>query len=85
MAGPGWNEHPVTGFQHHCPLLAADLEAAGQDRIDLVDGMVVLGQIVKGVGTDRLRAGMEMELVLETLYADEANDYIVWKWRPVAA
>jgi len=40
---------------------------------------------VSGVGTDRLRAGMEMELVLETLYSDEANDYIVWKWKPVAA
>ena len=47
--------------------------------------MVVLGQVVRGVGTDRLRAGMEMELVLETLYSDEANDYVVWKWRPVAA
>ena len=49
------------------------------------EGMVVLGQVVSGVGTDRLRAGMEMELVLETLYSDEANDYIVWKWKPVAA
>ena len=47
--------------------------------------MVVLGQVSSGVGTDRLRAGMEMELVLETLYSDEANDYIVWKWKPVAA
>ncbi len=47
--------------------------------------MVVLGQVVRGVGTDRLRAGMEMELVLDTLYSDDANDYVVWKWRPVAA
>ena len=46
--------------------------------------MVVLGQVVRGVGTDRLRAGMEMELVLDTLYSDDANDYVVWKWRPVA-
>ena len=47
--------------------------------------MVVLGQVVRGVGTERLRAGMEMELVLDTLYSDDANDYLVWKWRPVAA
>ena len=47
--------------------------------------MVVLGQVVRGVATDRLRAGMEMELVLDTLYSDDANDYVVWKWRPVAA
>ena len=47
--------------------------------------MVVLGQVVRGVATDRLRAGMEMELVLDTLYSDDANDYVVWKWRPVAS
>ena len=47
--------------------------------------MVVLGQVVHGIGTDRLRAGMEMELVLDTLYSDDANDYVVWKWRPVDA
>jgi len=47
--------------------------------------MVVLGQVVPGVAVDRLRAGMEMELVLDTLYSDDANDYVVWKWRPVAA
>jgi len=47
--------------------------------------MVVLGQVVRGVGTERLRAGMEMELILDTLYSDDANDYVVWKWRPVQA
>jgi hypothetical protein len=47
--------------------------------------MVVLGQVVRGLSTDRLRVGMEMELVLETLYSDDAHDYLVWKWRPVAA
>jgi uncharacterized OB-fold protein len=47
--------------------------------------MVVLGQVVRGVGADRLRAGMEMELVLETLHSDDTKDYVVWKWRPVAA
>ena len=46
---------------------------------------MVLGQVVPGVAVDRLRAGMEMELVLDTLYSDDANDYVVWKWRPVAA
>lgn len=45
--------------------------------------MVVLGQVVKGVGCDALRAGMEMELVLDTLYRDGENDVVTWKWRPV--
>jgi uncharacterized OB-fold protein len=47
--------------------------------------MVVLGQVVPGVSVDRLRTGMEMELVLDTLYSDDANDHVVWKWRPVAS
>ncbi len=44
--------------------------------------MVVLGQVAGGVGCDQLHAGQEMELVLDTLYEDEANEYLVWKWRP---
>ncbi len=46
--------------------------------------LVVLGQVVRGVGTDQLEAGMEMELVIETLYEDESNEYVVWKWKPAA-
>jgi len=44
--------------------------------------MVVLGQVAGGVGCDQLHAGQEMELVLDTLYEDDANEYLVWKWRP---
>lgn len=44
--------------------------------------MVVLGQVVRGVGCDQLHAGMEMELALETLYQDGDNDVVIWKWRP---
>jgi len=47
--------------------------------------LVVLGQVVAGTGTDQLSAGMEMELALEPLHADDANEYLVWKWRPVQA
>ena len=28
---------------------------------------------------------MEMELVLDTLFEDDENEYVVWKWRPAAA
>ena len=44
--------------------------------------MVVLGQVAGAVGCDQLHAGQEMELVLDTLYEDDANEYLVWKWRP---
>jgi hypothetical protein len=46
--------------------------------------MVVLGQVARGIGVGDLRVGMEMELVVETLYEDEENEYVVWKWRPGA-
>lgn len=46
--------------------------------------MVVLGQVARGVGVGDLRVGMEMELVVETLYEDQENEYVVWKWRPGA-
>jgi len=46
--------------------------------------MVVLGQVVPGVGVEALEAGMEMELVVETLFADDEAEHTVWKWRPAA-
>jgi len=45
--------------------------------------MVVLGQVVSGVDIAALRAGMSMQLVLEKLYEDDENEYVVWKWKPV--
>jgi hypothetical protein len=45
--------------------------------------MVVLGQVAAGVGVGELRAGMSMELVLGTLYEDDAHEYVVWKWKPL--
>jgi len=46
--------------------------------------MVVLGQVVSGIGIGDLRAGMEMELVIGELFQDAENEYLIWKWRPVA-
>lgn len=45
--------------------------------------MVVLGQVVSGVSIDDLKVGMEMQLVLDQLYEDDDNEYIIWKWKPV--
>ena len=47
--------------------------------------MVVLGQLAPGVDPAGLEVGMEMELVLDTLYEDDASEYLVWKWKPVEA
>ena len=46
--------------------------------------MMVLGQVVEGVGIESLKAGMEMELVLETIPdATLPEGKITWKWKPV--
>ena len=47
--------------------------------------MVVLGQVAEGFNVGDLRAGMEMKLVLETLFEDGDSRHIVWKWKPAAA
>jgi uncharacterized OB-fold protein len=46
--------------------------------------MVVLGQVVTGVGVEQLKAGQSMELVVEAVpdTEDEAGK-LVWKWKPM--
>jgi uncharacterized OB-fold protein len=52
--------------------------------VELVEErMVVLGQMASGVDVDDLKVGMEVELVLETLFEDDEAEHVVWKWRPV--
>ncbi len=73
---------PVT--DPHVPFAIAAVELAEEK-------MVVMGQVVAGVAVDDLSVGMEMELVLDTLYSEPDPDgadgdvveHVVWKWRPV--
>jgi len=41
-----------------------------------------LGQVANGIPTSDLTVGMRMKLVAETLYEDDAKEYVVWKWTP---
>jgi uncharacterized OB-fold protein len=53
--------------------------------VELADEkMVVLGQLAADVDPSVLRSGLEVELTLGTLFEDEDNEYVVWKWRPVS-
>ena len=45
--------------------------------------MVVLGQLAAGVDPKSLKVGMNVELVVDTLYEDAASEYLVWKWKPI--
>lgn len=66
---------PTDPYRPYC-LAAVELEK---------EKLVVLGQVVPDVGVDDLEVGMMMELVAGTLFEDDETDYIVWKWRPMAA
>ena len=52
--------------------------------VELPEGLTVLGQVAEGYGVDDLRVGAEVELVVETLHADETGERSIWRWKPVA-
>lgn len=45
--------------------------------------MIVLGQVVAGVGVEQLKVGQQMRMVLETLHEDGDQAKQIWKWKPV--
>ena len=53
--------------------------------VDLLkEKLMVLGPVAGGVNFEELAIGMEMELVVEKLFADrQGNETMVWKWKPV--
>jgi uncharacterized OB-fold protein len=51
--------------------------------VDLPEGIVVLGQLAVGYGVADVRVGSEVELVVETLFADETGEHTVWRWLPL--
>jgi uncharacterized OB-fold protein len=74
-------------YQPPPPYVATDpYEPFAIAAVELsAERMVVMGQVVPGVGVEELKVGDEVELVLDTLYEDDEHEYLVWKWRPAAA
>ncbi|HLI74363.1 MAG TPA: OB-fold domain-containing protein [Acidimicrobiales bacterium] len=74
-------------YQPPAPYVAADpYEPFCIAAVELADEkMVVMGQVVPGVGVEDLSVGTEVDLVTDVLYEDDDHQYLVWKWRPVAA
>jgi uncharacterized OB-fold protein len=83
--GKLWS-YTTNHYQPPDPYVAPDpFEPYTVAAVELTDErMVVMGQLADGVDPGSLEVGMEMELVLGTLYEDDENDYVVWKWQPVA-
>jgi hypothetical protein len=69
---------PYISPQPFVPYTVAAVELADEK-------MVVLGQIAADVDASELRTGMQVELVVEKLYEDDDSEYLIWKWRPLAA
>jgi uncharacterized protein len=66
---------PYRAADPYVPFAIAVVELAAEK-------MVVMGQVVAGVGVADLAVGTQVELVLDTLYEDDEHEYLVWKWRP---
>jgi uncharacterized OB-fold protein len=64
------------------PFVPADsFEPYGVAAVELPEEqMVILGQVAGD--PSRLSVGDEVELIVDTLYEDDENEYVVWKWRP---
>lgn len=63
---------PFVQMENYRPFAIAAVELAKEK-------MVVLGPVVNGVGVEKLKAGMKMEIALEPL----ADGKLTWKWKPV--
>jgi uncharacterized OB-fold protein len=66
--------------------VAADpFEPYALAAVELADeGIVVLGQVAKGVQASDLEVGMEMQLEIDTLHRDDEHEYLVYVWAPAA-
>jgi uncharacterized OB-fold protein len=69
---------PYVAADPYVPFCLAAVELAEEK-------LVVMGQVTEGVTVDDLKVGDEVELVVDTLYAEGNSEYLVWKWRPVSA
>jgi hypothetical protein len=69
---------PYVAADPYVPFCLAAVELAEEK-------LVVMGQVTEGVTVDDLKVGDEVELVVDTLYAEGDSEYLVWKWRPVSA
>lgn len=77
-----------TCFQPPAPYIARTdpFEPVAIAAVELADErLVVLGQVADGVRYDDLKVGLEVELVIETLFEDDEHEHVVWRWRPTSA
>ena len=82
--GKLWS-YTTNNYQPPAPYVSPkeDYEPFAVAAVELEEEkMIVLGQVPERVALEQLEAGMEMELVVDTLFEDDDNEYVVWKWAP---
>jgi hypothetical protein len=74
-------------YKPPAPYIADDpFEPYTIAAVELADEkLVVLGQMAAGVKHSDLKAGMQVELVIERIYDQGDVEHTVWKWKPLAA
>lgn len=74
-------------YKPPAPYIADDpFEPYTIAAVELADEkLVVLGQIASGVQHSDLKAGMQVELVVERTYDLDDTEHTMWKWKPLAA
>jgi len=75
------------GYAPPPPFVATDpYEPFGIAAVQLEkEQLIVMGQLASGVAVEDVKIGDDVELVLETLFEDDDNQVMVWKWKPSAA
>jgi uncharacterized OB-fold protein len=71
-------------FQPPPPFRMEPFVPYGVGMVELPEGIKVLAMLT-GCKLDDLKVGLDVELVVETMYKDELqNEYVTWKFKPVA-
>ncbi|HUY86105.1 MAG TPA: OB-fold domain-containing protein [Acidimicrobiales bacterium] len=69
---------PYVAKDPYEPFCLAAIELAEEQ-------IVVMGQIDSGVSVSELAVGDQVELIVDVLYEDDENQYLVWKWKPISS
>lgn len=81
--GTVWS-YAVNRYKPPEPFVAAEpFEPFAVAAVELEDEKMVVMGIVEG-DHGKLQVGSPVELVIGTLYEDDDNEYLVWKWKPAA-
>jgi uncharacterized OB-fold protein len=83
-AGTVWS-YTENHYAPPAPYVASDpFEPYALAAVELADeGLVVLGQVARGIAAADLTVGMPMRLGVQVLFTDDdGTDHVVWVWEP---